>query len=196
MLAAAEVRRNAAQGLPRGDVLRDPAVPRLAVGARQGRLLGPVLRRVRRDEHGRVHAHRLVVEDAVDVGRRAAGGRLDADVHQRGDVAHRLVDVGRVRALPEPEDRVQRRPDRLDPVRARAGRPGVARTTAGGAASPTRCCGRRRSTTSSTSTAASSTTRTGCNNIDAVGATTSPSRPTTRTPTRRGRTRRRSRRRS
>ncbi len=41
-LAAAEVRRNAARGQPRGDVLRDPRVPRPAVDARQGRLLGPV----------------------------------------------------------------------------------------------------------------------------------------------------------
>ena len=44
-------------------------------------------------EHRHLHAHRLVVEDAVDVGRRAARGRLDAHVHERGDVDHRLPHV-------------------------------------------------------------------------------------------------------
>ena len=43
-LAAAEVRRNAARGVHAVVLQRDPAVPRPAVDARQGRLLGPVLR--------------------------------------------------------------------------------------------------------------------------------------------------------
>ena len=137
-LAAEEIRRNAARGLPRGDVLGDPAVPRLPVDPRQGRLLGSVPRGVRGDRHRHQHAHRLVVEDAVHVGRRARGGRLDAHLHERGDVAHRLVDVGRVRALPAPDDRVQRGPDRLDPLRARARRQGVGGQPRVGAAWPTR----------------------------------------------------------
>ncbi len=73
--AAAEIRRNAAQGLPRGDVLGDPGVPRLAVDARQGRLVGSVPAGVRRDRHRHLHAHRFVVEDAVDVSRRAGRRR-------------------------------------------------------------------------------------------------------------------------
>ena len=35
--------------------------------------MGSVLRGLRGNRHGRVHAHRLVVEDAGDVGRRAGG---------------------------------------------------------------------------------------------------------------------------
>ncbi len=73
-----------------------------------------------------------------DVGRRARGGRLDAHLHERGDVAHRLADVGGVRTLPAPDDRVQRGPDRLDPLRARTGRQGVGGQPRAGAASPTR----------------------------------------------------------
>ena len=50
--------------LSRGHVLGDPAVPRLPVDPRQGRLLGSVPRRVRGDRHRHQHAHRVVVEDA------------------------------------------------------------------------------------------------------------------------------------
>ena len=63
-------RRGAAQRGPRraGRVLqRDPGAPRTAERARPRRLLGPVLRRLRRDRHRRQHAHRLVLEDAVHV---------------------------------------------------------------------------------------------------------------------------------
>ena len=38
-------------------------------------------------QHGRVHAHRLVVADAGDVGRRAGRGRRDAELQQRDGVA-------------------------------------------------------------------------------------------------------------
>ena len=86
-------RRGAAQRGTRGAggvLLRDPAVPGPAVGARPRRLLGPVLPGLRRDRHRRQHAHRLVVEDAVDLGRRPPGGGLDAHPHQRHLLAGRL----------------------------------------------------------------------------------------------------------
>ena len=160
-LAADEVRRNAARGGARGVLHRDPAVPRSAVGARRRRLLGPVLPGVRGDRDRRVDAHRVELEDAVDVGRRAAGRRLDAHLHERGDVAHRLPDVRDLRAHPGPPGRVLRGPDRLDPVRARPRRQGLGREPRRGAASPTRSSGRRRARrTGSTCSAASSTTRT------------------------------------
>ena len=80
-LAADEVRRNAAARRARGVLQRDPAQARPAVDPL--RRMGPVLRRVPGDEHRRVHAHRLVVADAGDVGRRAGGGRGDAELQQR-----------------------------------------------------------------------------------------------------------------
>ena len=70
-LAADEVRRNAARGVTRSRFSEIPPFLGLPVDPRQGRLLGPVLRRVRGDRHRRQHAHRVVVEDAVDLGRRA-----------------------------------------------------------------------------------------------------------------------------
>ena len=82
-LAAAEVRRNAERGRAGGLLQRDPAVPRAPLGARSRRLLGPVLRGVLGDPDRRQHAHRLVVEDAVHVRRRATGGGLHADAHER-----------------------------------------------------------------------------------------------------------------
>ena len=106
---------------------RDPALSRPAVDPRRAQLLGPVLRGVRGGRRGHQHAHRVELEDAVDVSRRAPGGRLDADVRQRLLQPGRLAHVGCVHPLPGPHDRVQRRPDRLDPVCARAGRRGVAR---------------------------------------------------------------------
>ena len=68
-LAAAEVHRNAERGVHARLLQRDPAVPRPAVDPH--RLLGAVLPGLRRDRHRHQHAHRLVVEDAVDLGRRA-----------------------------------------------------------------------------------------------------------------------------
>ena len=84
----------------RGLLHRDPAVPRAAVGPRRRRVLGSFLHGVCRDRDGRVDAHRIELEDAVHVGGRAAGSQLDADLHERGDVAHRLPDVRRLRAHP------------------------------------------------------------------------------------------------
>ena len=123
-------------------------------------------------------------------------GRIDAHVHERRDVAHRLADVGCVRTLPRSHDRVQRGPDRLDPVRARARRQGVGgqprvgwRRRQGEAPAVgvllrarVRLLLRRPARSEEHSTRSA--------------RTTSRSRPTTRTPTRRGRTRRRSPRRS
>ena len=135
-LAAEEVRRNAARG---GHAVCFTEIPPfLGLPSVHTDVLGPALRRLRRDRDGRVHAHRIVVEDAVDVEGRARRGRLDAHVHERGDVAHRLPDVGRVRAVPDPRARVLRGPDRLDPVHPRAGRHGVGGEPRRGAASPTR----------------------------------------------------------
>ena len=99
-LAAAEVRRNAERGRAGRLLQRDPAVPRAAVGARPRPLLGPVLPGLRRDRHRRQHAHRLVVEDAVDVGRRPSGGGLDPDAHQRHLLGGRLPVLRRPRPLP------------------------------------------------------------------------------------------------
>ena len=56
-------------GRARRVLQRDPAVPRPAERARSRPLLGPLLPGLRRDADHREHAHRLVVEDAVDLGR-------------------------------------------------------------------------------------------------------------------------------
>ena len=104
-------------------LLRDPAVPGPALHPLGG--VGPVLRGLRRDRRGRQHAHRLVVQDAVDLGRRPAGGGLDPDLRQRHVLDGRLPDVGRAGALPRPDPGLQRGPDRLDPLHPRAGRQGV-----------------------------------------------------------------------
>ena len=65
-LAAAEVRRNAARGVHAVCFSEIPPQARAAVDPL--RRLGPVLRRLPGDQHGGVHAHRLVVADAGDVG--------------------------------------------------------------------------------------------------------------------------------
>ena len=65
-LAAAEVRRNAARGVHA--VCFSEIPPNLGLPIDPQRRLGPVLRRVPGDQHRRVHAHRLVVADAGDVG--------------------------------------------------------------------------------------------------------------------------------
>ena len=102
-LAAAEVRRNAARGGHAVCFTRDPAVPRPAVDARRRRLLGPVLRGVRGDRDRRVactSARRRRCRRRRPTRPPAVGSH--AHVHERGDVAHRLADVGDLRALPGP----------------------------------------------------------------------------------------------
>ena len=146
-LAAAEVRRNAARGVHAVVLQRDPAVPRPAVDPRRTATGTRSSRRARRPSTVVVHAHRLVVEDAVDVGRRAAGRRLDAHVHERDDVAGRLADVGRAssasRTCRSPTARARSAGSRTSssaPTRC-------GRTTGAGAASPTRCPAAVRATT-------------------------------------------------
>ncbi len=72
-LAADEVERNAARG---GHAVCFTEIPPFlglpSVHDADG-YWDPFFQRVRRDRHRRVHAHRLVVEDAVHLGRRAAG---------------------------------------------------------------------------------------------------------------------------
>lgn len=58
-------------GRARGHLLRDPHVPRPPVHPH--RLLGPVLRRLPGDRHGRQHAHRLQLPDARRLPGRAPG---------------------------------------------------------------------------------------------------------------------------
>ena len=124
-LAAAEVRRNAERGRAGRLLQRDPALPRPALGARSRPLLGPVLPGLRRDRHRRQHAHRLVVQDAVHLGRRPAGGGLDPHPLQRHLLDGRLHVLGRAGPLPRPEAGLRRGPDRVDPLHPRAGRQGL-----------------------------------------------------------------------
>ena len=187
-------RRGRAQRRPRRArrvLQRDPGQARPAVDPL--RLLGPVLRRLRGDRHRRQHAHRLVVADAGDVARRAAGGAGHAQLRQRDGVAERLPLLRRARALP--------RPASSPTARARSA---GSRTSSSGP------------TTSGTSTGPGAASQDvvpeppstyyyrqiyGCFFRDRHGlevartasaSTTSRSRPTTRTPTRRGPTPRRS----
>ena len=119
--AAAEVRRNAARGVHAvcfSEIPYHLGLPSIHDGAHWD----PVLRRVRGDRHGRVHAHRLVVEDAGHVARRAGVGAGDAQLQQRHGLVERLPLLGCARPPPAPEAGLQRGPDRLDPVHPRAGR--------------------------------------------------------------------------
>ena len=63
-----------------GGLQRDPRPPRPA--EHPLRVVGPVLRRVRGDQHDGVHAHRLVVAPAGDVRGRATFGHRDAGVRR------------------------------------------------------------------------------------------------------------------
>ena len=66
-LAAAEVRRNAARGVRAVAFSEIP--PHLGLPSIHTGRLGSLPRRVRRDRHGDRHAHRLVLEDALDLRR-------------------------------------------------------------------------------------------------------------------------------
>ena len=102
-------RRGAAlrrQGQPRRRLHREPVPARAAVGARQERVLGAVLRRAARDRHDAVHAHRVVVEDAVDLARLAVHRVVDAHVLQRDGLDVRLHLLGDPRSLPHAEARL------------------------------------------------------------------------------------------
>ena len=120
-----------------------------------------------------------------------AGRRRHARVQQLDGVARRLAVLREAHAVPEAEARVLRGPDRLDPVRARAGRHGVGAARRAGST--------RRSCIPEPPSTYYYGRIFGCFTADRHGLanrstrsarTTSASRPTTRTPTRRGRTRR------
>ena len=178
------------QGQPRHRLQREPAPARPAVGARRG-ALGPAVRGVRGDRHGRVHAHRVELEDAGDVARRAVHRVEHADVLERDGLDARLHLLRHARALP--------RPCASPTARGRSGgcptcSSGPTSSGPSGAttASARRSRTSRRATCTTASTAASSTTRSACATATSSAWTRSASRPTTPTPTRRSRTRRRS----
>ena len=177
-------------GLPRRVLQRDPPSPRAA--EHPHRALGPVLRGVPGDRDHRVHAHRVVVQDAGDVTGRPRGGDRHAELRQRDGVAQRLPVLRRAGALPDPEARLLGGPDRVAALHPRAGRRRLGRPPGVGRASRTSFPSRPRATTTSTSSAASSRTGTVSSRSTGSASTTSRSRPTTRTPTRRGPTPRRS----
>ena len=87
--------------------------------------MGPGVPGVQRHRRHAVHAHRLVVDQPGRVARRARRCGRHARVQQLDGVARRLAVLRQAHRVPEVEARVLRGPDRLDPVRARAGRHGV-----------------------------------------------------------------------
>ena len=97
-LAADEVRRNAARGVHA--VCFSEIPPKLGLPSIHSGDWDPFFAACEETEHRRVHAHRLVVADAGDVGRRAGRGRGHAELQQRDGVALRLPVLGRARALP------------------------------------------------------------------------------------------------
>ena len=190
-LAAAEVRRCADKGSHAVAFTREPVPARSAVGARQQSVLGPVLHRARGDRDHVVHAHRLVVEDAVDLARLAVHRVVDAHVLERDGLDVRLHLLGRARAVPDtassrtPRARSGWAPyviERADKLWARAELP---------TASVRACRIRRAATSRAGSTSASSTTKSGSRTATSWAWSRSPSRSTTRTPTARSRTPRR-----
>ena len=112
--AAREVHRLAAKGCHAVTFSENPAGPRHA--EHPHRRVGPAVRRVLRDGDRAVLSRRLVVEERVDVARRAAAG-ADEPVVGDGDLHARRSAVGRLLAsLPAAAVRAHRRRHRLDPV--------------------------------------------------------------------------------
>ena len=140
-----------------GRVQRDPAVPRPPVDPL--RAMGSVLRGVQRHVDDRVHAHRVRLQDAVDVGGRAGRGRQRAREHDGRLFLRRLPHVGVVRTLPQPEGDVQRRAGRVAAVHARPGRRRLGREPRVGRGGREGARTRRRATSATTSTSACSRTR-------------------------------------
>ena len=174
----------------RARVLLQRAAPPPEAADDPQRRLGPGVPGVQRHRRDAVHAHRLVVDEPGRVARRARRRRRHARVQQLDGVARRLAVLRQAHPVPEAEARVLRGPDRLDPLRARAGRHGVGPARQLAALEGARSPSRRRPTTTAASSAASPPTTTACTRCPRSARTTSASRPTTRTPTRRGRTRR------
>ena len=110
-VAGAEVRANAARGFKAVSFPEFPAqlrLPSIFSGA-----VGPLLRRLRGDRHGRVPAHRGVVVGAAPLARpalRAAAHPLPGERAARG---RRVAVVGRAAALPGPAGRPVRGRHRL-----------------------------------------------------------------------------------
>ena len=184
-------RRGAPQRRPRraGRVLqRDPAVPRPARRSTRD-YWEPVLPGLRRDRHRHQHAHRLVVEDAVDLGRRPRRGGLHAHVRQRHGVDDRLAVLGLAGRAARPSSWPTPRARSAGSPTSSSGPTRSGRRTGRGVASATRSPSRRPPTTTARSTAASSTTCTASRTSRSAASTTSASRPTTRTRTAPGRTR-------
>ena len=123
VLAAGEVRRNAARGCQADRVHRAPREPRPALDPRRRPTLGPVARR-------RATRQRTTICMHIGSGSRCPRTSADAPVgrRHRAHVAQRLHGNGRLAALggdgafPEPQDRVLRKPGRLDAVPPRTAR--------------------------------------------------------------------------
>ena len=90
--------------------------------------------------------------------RRAAGGVVDAHPRARRGLAGRLAVLGAARAPPERDAHLLRGPDRLDPLHPRPGRPGLGAQPGLERLARPRARSRRAPTTGAGSTAASSTT--------------------------------------
>ena len=178
---------------PRGLLQRDPDAPRAA--EHPHRRLGPRASRRATTPASRcacTSARRRPCPSRRPTHRPASAGRLafnNSMASTRG-----LAVLRQAHRVPEAEARLLRGPDRLDPVRARAGRHGVGaarRVDAQQGAHPRAAVA---PTTTGASSAASPRTTTASPSSTRSAWTTSASRPTTRTPTRRGRTRQRVRR--
>ena len=187
-LAAAEVRRNAARGvravafseLP--VVARPPEHPLRATGIRSSR-------RAPRPAPSS-HAHRLRHQDAARRRKDAPDAVQAANIFTNSAVSlDRLPLLRRARALPRPEAALRRGADRLDPLRARARRrrvgdpPGLEPQPGRTSREPPSTYYYRQVPSCFFKDAV------GVELLDRVGATTSRSRPTTRTRTARGPTR-------
>ena len=145
---------------------RDPVPPRPA--HHPHRLLGSLLRGVRRDRHRRVHAHRLVV--TMPATSPDAPPSVTATLGF-GNAMASMVDFllsGVLVRFPKLKLALRREPDRLDALRARARSTTCGRTTRAGRR-PSTSPSRRPPTTTGTSSAASSTTRTGSTSLDEIG---------------------------
>ena len=99
-LAAAEVRRCADKGTLGIAFSENPHPLGLPSVHDKGRFWDPFFRGLRGDRHRRVHAHRLVVEDAGHVARRAVHRVEHAHVLERHGLDARLHLLGHARALP------------------------------------------------------------------------------------------------
>ena len=116
-LCVQEIQRCREQGLLRGHLPGEPVPARPALDPRQEQALGPGVRRVSRHRDRHLHAHRLELEDAHHVTRRAVHRELHAHVLERDGLDGRLHLLRHVGALPEAHARVQRGPGGLDAVR-------------------------------------------------------------------------------